>query len=508
MTNDPITLRLPAEAISDLCNAALGQLHPVTQGEEQPQAFTLRDSFDYAVAGKHLGLIEIGGCFELLMRDGSVLSQSARRTGDFVTDLPEGPVRLALSHLSPLRSLLPLAMGQVQRSALAFVDDEGKTQARLLLTVLAPEQGDVIALATLSGLRGYGRALERLGARVTALGGEPLGPAQLYTALAPQAVPFVSRPDVPIDPKDTAFETATAIIHAHLPLVRVNEPGLLDDVDTEFLHHYRIGLRKIRSVLGLFKGVYGAEQTEDLKARFSALMAATGRLRDLDVYLLDRQVFYDFVPGTVHGGLDRMFEIFAAERVRELTRLRRHLRSTAYAEEMEQLEKLFRKRRALQRGPKAKTRVDRSAAKLIWKRYHKICTIAEAITPETPDEEVHHLRIQCKKLRYLLEFFLPLYGNDVLKPLIKSLKRLQETLGDFNDYAVQQESLQAFLQDLGTDIPEALEIAQAVGALVAVLHSRQLEARACVTDRFIQFNSAETAAQFETLFHGGKALSC
>lgn len=36
-------------------------------------------------------------------------------------------------------------------------------------------------------------------------------------------------------------------------------------------------------------------------------MAPTGPLRDLDVYLLEQQGFYDLVPERMHIRLDRMF---------------------------------------------------------------------------------------------------------------------------------------------------------------------------------------------------------
>jgi ABC-type methionine transport system ATPase subunit len=49
-----------------------------------------------------------------------------------------------------------------------------------------------------------------------------------------------------------------------------------------------------------------------------------------------------------------------------------------------------------------------------------------------------------------------------------------------------------------------LELAQSVGALVAVLHQRQLEERGKVVDSFAHFNSAGTQKTFRDLFHGGK----
>lgn len=496
---------LPPKAVEALTNTSLGKLTPVLQRDDTPTDFTLWDTFDHAVASKHVLLIETVGRLELLTGDASVVTQDGKRAGNFVADLSDGPVKSALSHVPPLRSLLPLATGTAWSTAMAFVDDEQKTQARLTLRELSTADTNGLAIVTLSGLRGYDKALERLRAHVIDLGGKPLEAATAYGHLIPNVAPFVARPALPIKADDPIFATETAIIAAHLPLARCNEAGMLNDTDTEFLHHYRVALRKIRSVLSLFKGVYTDAQTVALKSRFSALMAPTGRLRDLDVYLLDRQTYYDLVPASVHGGLDQMFDMFAAERKRELTRLRKHLRSRAYEKDIAQLERLFKKGKALKPGPKADQPAHAYASKLIWKRYVKICTIAEAITDATPDEEVHELRIQCKKLRYLMEFFAPIYPSAELKPLIKSLKRLQDTLGLFNDYAVQQLSLQDFIETIDDTAPGAMELAQAVGALIAVLHRRQMEERAKVTERFVQFNSPETQQSFRDLFHGGKA---
>ena len=43
------------------------------------------------------------------------------------------------------------------------------------------------------------------------------------------------------------------------------------------------------------------------------------------------------------------------------------------------------------------------ACRLIMRRFLKVCKTAQAINAATPDEEIHRLRIHCKKLRYLME---------------------------------------------------------------------------------------------------------
>jgi CHAD domain-containing protein len=53
---------------------------------------------------------------------------------------------------------------------------------------------------------------------------------------------------------------------------------------------------------------------------------------------------------------------------------------------------------------------------------------------------MHALRIDCKRLRYSLEFVRHLLGNDG-RTLIKQLRRLQDHLGDLNDAVVARDRL-------------------------------------------------------------------
>lgn len=503
--HDDACFLLPLKAVDDLSASPVGKLAPVLTQAEETAIFTLYDTFDQTLRKQRRVLIAIDDRLELWEADGAILSQPAERSLTFVADMADGPVKHALSNLPALRSLMVIGTGHLRLSELALVDDEEKTQARASLRLLSTDGAASVAVAALQGLRGYDKALSRLADRVADCAGVPLNRDDLYARLFPVLSPYVAKPDIDVDRNEAAYDAASDIIAAYLPVARRNEAGIIDDIDTEFLHDYRIALRKIRSVLSLFKGVYAEEQTQDLKARFSALMAPTGQLRDLDVYLLDRSEFYDLLPHSLHRGLDRMFAMFAEQRQDTHEALSRHLRSKAYEREVDTLAKLFDSRRKLQRGPNADLPAHDFASKLIWKRYRKICRIAAGIDADTPDEEVHQLRIHCKKLRYLMEFFGPVFPKSAFRSLLKPLKRLQDNLGLFNDYSVQQESLRALPSRLDHgDHAGNLELAQSVGALIAVLHQRQLEERDKVVDSFARFNSAATQKTFRDLFHKGK----
>jgi CHAD domain-containing protein len=494
---------MSARQLAELAHDDVGGLKPALEREEASRPFAIRDSFDHSLRLSHRLLVEDGDRVELLSGSGAALIQAATADARFVADFAAGPVRDALADLSPLRALLPVASGVARSGRLLLVDDEGKTRARALLRELEPAGGNAVVLVTLQGVRGYAKALRDLVARIRECGGTALSVGNLYRMIDPDCVVYDPKPAIEVGRDETAFDAATDLISGYLPVARANEAGIVADLDTEFLHDYRIALRKVRSVLSLFKGVYDPDQTLELKARFSALMAPTGRLRDLDVYLLDQQRFFELVPEAMRGGLEAMFGLLGERRAEAQAALAQHLRGKAYGKEIKTLAKLFAKRRKLMPGPNASRASHDFASELIWKRYRRIGRIASGITTTTPDAEIHELRIECKKLRYLMEFFGPVFPQDSLRSLLRSLKKLQDSLGLFNDLAVQQARLLAFSDTLG-DEPRKLEIVQSLGALVVVLHQNQAAERERIVAAFADFNGDRTQGTFRRLFHAEK----
>ena len=67
------------------------------------------------------------------------------------------------------------------------------------------------------------------------------------------------------------------------------------------------------------------------------------------------------------------------------------------------------------------------------------CATAAASTTAARPEALHDLRKRGKELRYLLELFGSPFPTNVVKPMVSTLKDLQEVLGRFQDRAVQIE---------------------------------------------------------------------
>ena len=139
--------------------------------------------------------------------------------------------------------------------------------------------------------------------------------------------------------------------------------------------------------------------------------------------------------------------------------------------------------------PQAAHPIGKLAAKRIRKVHAKMVAMGRAITPESPPDEYHELRKKGKELRYLLELFgTPLFDADVVTPLVKALKGLQDVLGLHQDREVQIE----MLRELGHDLvarPGGPRALMAIGTLIDRLQADAEQARGQFAASFAEFAS-------------------
>ena len=98
---------------------------------------------------------------------------------------------------------------------------------------------------------------------VSAAGGDPAG--------------VNSKPAVALEPGDRADLAAARVLAALLEVPDANLPGTLSDIDIEFLHDYRVAIRRTRAILREFHGVFPPAESAALPGR--AQMAAGGHVR-------------------------------------------------------------------------------------------------------------------------------------------------------------------------------------------------------------------------------------
>jgi len=277
-----------------------------------------------------------------------------------------------------------------------------------------------------------------------------------------------------------------------LETIEQNKAGILQDIDTEFLHDFRVAVRRTRSVLSQLKTVFPTHRVKKFKKQFSDLGKATNELRDLDVYLLNRQTYLDALPDYLQPGLYPVFETFAKKRKRELQKIKRRLQSKSFQNLLTSWRNFLETDLpAEQDVHERQESILETASASISKQFVICQKLAQKTLKKPSDSRLHKLRIECKKLRYLLEFFKSLYPEKETASLITQLKKIQDHLGTFNDLRVQQIKLRSLMKNEFYGHSQDVYICAAIGGLLTSLHQKQEKISATFTDVFREFVSAE-----------------
>jgi len=432
--------------------------------------------------------------------------------GVFAWDFPPGPFREALARVIEMRRLLPIVEIEHGGWMLHILDREEKTVARVACergTAAGPGEAASpsplpVTLRTLP-VRGYDKAHRRLTRFLeNELGLAPCERDELTVALAAigrTPGSYSSKLRLRLDPAMRADEAMVTICRTLLETMLSNEDGTRRDLDSEFLHDFRVAGRRTRSALSQIKQVFPPRVVTHFRREFSWLGTVTGPTRDLDVYLLKMDDYKAALPEVVQKDLAPLEAFLRARQRREQRRLVEALDSERYRE-------LIRSWRAfLDQGVPATAApanagrpIRELAAERIWRACGRVLKKGKAAVGEAPAEALHALRIDCKKLRYLLEFFRSLFDPAELGRLIKALKSLQDNLGDFNDLEIQQHTLKEFARQMQEEGRAPIETLMAMGRLIAGLESRQAEEKQRFAECFTRFSQQDNRTSFRRLF--------
>jgi len=418
------------------------------------------------------------------------------------TALPAGPLREAVLSVIDVRALLPRARLRVSVQPVAILDELDKTVARIQVEVPELELGGGrrprlrtrVRLLEVRGYEGEIARVRKLASKTLAL--EPAAEsmfAEAVTAAGERPEGVSAKVEVAISPADRTDAAAVAVLGALLGVIDANLPGTLADVDPEFLHDYRVSVRRTRSVQRELKGAFPPAELERMRGEFKWLQQVTGDARDLDVYVLGFDSMRALVPASMRDDLAPLLTLLQARRSAAHRRMRRDLRSdraAALRSEWGELLGSLVDTSDADRADAARP-IGEVASERIRNVYGRMVRMGGAIDAGSPPEDYHELRKKGKELRYLLELFgAPLYPGDVVKPMIKSLKSLQDVLGRHQDREVQV----ALLRSLGPEVAETegpAEGLMALGALIGRLADDERAARGEFAGRFAEFASKE-----------------
>jgi len=468
--------------------------------QQQQNDVTILDDYDGSLWDAGLVLLRgTGRELTLLGQEDQVLARHrASDQARFWWQLPAGELAALLKNIVPLRAFTPRFSCRRETQPFAVLNEDGKTVCRLQLARLKKTGGETVFLLSLLVLKGYEQEAQLIRQDLDPLEKTETPPLTLREQLQQagfEVVKPVTKPVFGIYDEEPAEDAILRMVRTLLGVARAQEEGIIADVDTEFVHQYRVNIRKARSLVSLFKKVFTPERYRYLNGELKTLGKRTNDLRDLDVFMLDDGGYRDLLPDNLLPGLKQMRERLRRKRRKAFRRVCQDLQDEAYGKGAEDLQ------RALSQDPdfandRSRQPIKDLVAKKIRSQYGSIVRDGALIDDQTPGEAVHELRIECKKLRYLLELFIELFRSADIKQLIKQLKLLQDNLGRFNDYAVQRE----FLGSMAAHGRISSEQLATIHGLQAVLYDRQQQERSQVVENIARFSTADIQTVFSETF--------
>ncbi|MEQ9618813.1 MAG: CHAD domain-containing protein [Deltaproteobacteria bacterium] len=472
------------------------------------------DTFDYKIYKNGLLLAREGSRYALIKAQGNDTVDSViiktKKKPKFWWDFADSSFREKLRSCIDVRALLPLTSVErlISRYRLLNKDDKtvlflGHEEIRL---TEGGHENKAANMIYIEPVRGYVEELERMKQYLDRPGLEKtdLNLLSLALELAGRTPgEYSSKINVKLEPDMSSSEAVRKILFSLLDTIKVNVDGIVEDIDIEFLHDFRVAVRRTRSVLTLIKGVFQKRIQTRYKRDFAGLGKKTNLLRDLDIYLLKKDEYLEMLPAELRPGLDRLFAIIRKERQQAHREFVEYINSPACRNVLQSWEKFLNEPHETD-GPSknAAMPVIELADKHIRKRYKKVLKLGNKINDDSPESDLHTLRIECKKLRYFLEFFESLFPEREIRQTVKQLKGLQDNLGDYNDLHVQQETLKGYIAGLDSGTDSERDIIASAGGLISQLYRRQKGIRAAFKKRFEEFSNEETDALFEKLFSG------
>jgi len=472
-------------------------------GNRQSLTTTYLDTFDWRLwrAGFVLAEEQNGGHrLVLLERDREPHVVTVGERPRLADDLPAGHLGHTIGPILGIRALVPLGIARVSRRDGRLENTDGE--------MLAP-----IRIEEVESLDREGRAsappfvtLEIRGCSSEALPGFIDGLAaatrhDIETAAAAHGrVPgdYGTSLRFSLEPGQSAEEALRTIFLELLTTLEANVEGTIDDVDSEFLHDLRVACRRTRSALTQLKGVLATEAVASFSAGFKWFGGVTGPLRDLDVFLLAIPAYRAVLPEHLVPDLGPLEELIVFERASAHKNLVRALRSRRFVELVAGWREVLETANP-EPTPAGGEPVSDLAARRISKAVRRILKRGAGLGLDPPATALHRLRIDAKKLRYLLEFFGSLYPAPRVNERIKELKQLQDILGGLNDMQVQRERLTDFASRLHADPRIDTSCILTLGRIAGTLETRQEEFRSAFHDAFARFSAPPVRRAFNKL---------
>lgn len=289
---------------------------------------------------------------------------------------------------------------------------------------------------------------------------------------------------------DHVADAGRKIFWQQLRRMKGHETGSRTGEDIESVHRMRVAVRRMRSLLRLVEDYYQGKTVATAEKRLRQIARSLGAIRDLDVLILDLQHFSATLSPEDQQPAKALISRLDRRRAKRRKRLNAFLDSQSYQRSLRQLEGFAKKKGKREQGLKRPHEPHELRHLLPTLLHQRLASVRayDTVLPASDDKQLHALRVECKRLRYAVEFFAPALGSSV-ESFLASVKSMQDTLGRLNDIAV----FVSRLQGLDKLSPEQAAL---VEDYIAIRNSELVRLRATFYDQWTRFNTRAVQRKF------------
>ncbi len=244
-------------------------------------------------------------------------------------------------------------------------------------------------------------------------------------------------------------EACRMIWHEQFMKVLLAEAGVRYSDDPEYVHSARVAIRRARAAARIYQGYFKPKAIRRHLQRLRKTARLLGAVRDMDVAIARLERYQQKTRRRNKTDLQETLNAWRSRRATAFTALIQWLDSAKYARFVTDFLAFCRTPGAgivdMQPQPGEEVtpfQVRHVAPAMLVANFERVR--AYQVWFELPDavpvETLHRLRIECKYLRYNLEFMAGLLGPESVG-VIDLLRQLQDDLGDLNDAVVSQHLL-------------------------------------------------------------------
>jgi CHAD domain-containing protein/CYTH domain-containing protein len=261
-----------------------------------------------------------------------------------------------------------------------------------------------------------------------------------------------------IDGTLPAYAAFRVIFYDLYAKIERHKHGYLETKENEHLHQFRVHIRKTRSLLQSLSGLLDEGIAKRFIDGFKTIATQTNTKRDLDV-------FHEFLQTIDASGAIALH--VEAARSGEDDKISIALRENFYEGFLLEWKMVLEDEEGFFKGPHATLSFKEMGARALKARIHALGKKLTKLDEAQPLEKFHKVRIEFKRLRYLLEYLAPHFAAKPLKKAAKKAKAMQEVFGVLQDRDVQSQVLEAIQSH--APLCEDVEVVAATEALQALL---------------------------------------